>query len=146
LRGAAADRPRFDLRPEGDLLGALAAIALSLALVLTVLGVIPHATARLIPWSSLRQMSEAAVPPTSRPNEHLGGCQTQPSRPIMRAMDELKLQNRDVPTIRSFRICLDHPHRQTTILGVVRRVAAEQAHSAQASRTIALPRRQGAFA
>jgi hypothetical protein len=62
------------------------------------------------------------------------------------AMDELKLQNRHVPAIRSFRICLDHPQRPATILGVVRRVAAEQARTARTSRTIPLPRRVGAFA
>jgi hypothetical protein len=69
----------------------------------------------------------------------------QPSRLIISVMDELKLQNREVPAIRSFRICLDHPHRQATILGIVRRVAAEQGRTPHA-RTIPLPRREGAFA
>ena len=62
------------------------------------------------------------------------------------AMDELKLQNRDVPAIRSFRICLDQPQRPATILGVVRRVAAEQGRTGPASRPVQLPRKFGAFA
>ena len=37
-----------------------------------------------------------------------------------------KLQHSEVPAIRSFRICLDRPQRPTTILGIIRRVAAEQ--------------------
>jgi hypothetical protein len=61
-------------------------------------------------------------------------------------MDELKLQPREVPAIRSFRICLDRPQRPTTILGIVRRAAAEQAKSGSTARPITLPRRSGAFA
>lgn len=63
------------------------------------------------------------------------------------AMDELKLPTRNVPALRSFRICLDHPHRPSTILGIVRRVAAEQTKEGSARRaTTPLPRRIGAFA
>ena len=62
------------------------------------------------------------------------------------AMDDLKLQQRNVPAIRSFRICLDQPRRPATILGIIRRVAAEQAKAGPTSRPIQLPRRFGAFA
>jgi hypothetical protein len=67
------------------------------------------------------------------------------------AMDDTKLQHSDVPAIRSFRICLDQPQRPTTLLGIIRRVAAEQASSGQAnaqrvSRTAAFPRRTSVFA
>ena len=64
-------------------------------------------------------------------------------------MDSKQLQHSEVPSIRSFRICLDHPHRPTTILGVIRRVAAEQAGSGQIhSRQVAarIPRRTSVFA
>jgi hypothetical protein len=61
-------------------------------------------------------------------------------------MDDMQLQRSKAPAIRSFRICLDRPQRPTTILGVVRRVAAEQARADQAARSIALPRRTGVFA
>jgi hypothetical protein len=65
-------------------------------------------------------------------------------------MDSKQLQHSEVPAIRSFRICLDHPHRPTTILGVIRRVAAEQAGSGQIrSRQVAaarIPRRTSVFA
>jgi hypothetical protein len=61
-------------------------------------------------------------------------------------MDEFKLQTRDVPAIRSFRICLDHPHRPATILGIVRRVASEQAKAESTRRPVRLSRRMGAFA
>jgi hypothetical protein len=62
------------------------------------------------------------------------------------AMDEFKLPTRDVPAIRSFRICLDHPHQPSTILGIVRRVAVEQAKAGPTRRPAPLPRRVGAFA
>ncbi len=62
------------------------------------------------------------------------------------AMDDLKLQHHDVPAIRSFRICLDHPQRPATILGIVRRAAAEQAKAGAASRPVSVPRRFSAFA
>ena len=61
-------------------------------------------------------------------------------------MDEIKLRTEKAPAIRSFRICLDRPQQPTTILGVVRRVAAEQANSGPAGRSSALPRRFSAFA
>jgi hypothetical protein len=66
------------------------------------------------------------------------------------AMDDKQLQHREVPAIRSFRICLDRPHRPTTILGVIRRVAAEQGgaghdRSTQIA-TTRLPRRTSVFA
>ncbi len=62
----------------------------------------------------------------------------------MRGMDDLKLQHHE-PAIRSFRICLDHPQRPATILGIVRRAAAEQAKAGPSSRPAPLPRRAGAF-
>jgi hypothetical protein len=66
------------------------------------------------------------------------------------AMDEKQLQPSEVPAIRSFRICLDRPQRPATILGVIRRVAAEQADSGQDRSTqIAMtrsPRRTSVFA
>ena len=66
------------------------------------------------------------------------------------AMDVKQLQRSETPAIRSFRICLAHPHRPTTILGVIRRVAAEQASSGQdRSRHVAaaqFPRRTSVFA
>jgi hypothetical protein len=66
-------------------------------------------------------------------------------------MDDTKLQHSEVPAIRSFRICLDQPQRPTTLLGIIRRVAAEQASSGQAnarrvSRAAAYPRRTSVFA
>jgi hypothetical protein len=66
-------------------------------------------------------------------------------------MDDTKLQLSDVPAIRSFRICLNQPQRPTTLLGIIRRVAAEQASSGQASarrvrRAAAFPRRTSVFA
>jgi hypothetical protein len=62
-------------------------------------------------------------------------------------MDETKLQPRDVPALRTFRICLDRPERPTTILGVIRRVADEQAIGGPARRRVPqLPRRFSAFA
>jgi hypothetical protein len=61
-------------------------------------------------------------------------------------MDELKLQKRQVPALRSFRICLDQPQRPATILGIVRRAAAQQSKDGPASRPVQLPRRFGAFA
>ena len=61
-------------------------------------------------------------------------------------MNELKLQSRDVPAIRSFRICLDRPEPPKTILGVVRRVAIEQARTGPANRPATLPRRFSTFA
>ena len=57
---------------------------------------------------------------TARQHDHAG-------------MDDTKLQHRDVPAIRSFRICLHQPQRPATLLGVIRRVAAEQASSGQAN-------------
>jgi hypothetical protein len=62
-------------------------------------------------------------------------------------MDETKLQPHEVPAIRAFRICFDRPERPTTILGAIRRAAAEQANARPASRPVpALPRRFSAFA
>jgi hypothetical protein len=65
-------------------------------------------------------------------------------------MDDMQLQRSEVPAIRSFRICLDRPQRPATILGVIRRVAAEQAGSEQIrSRQVAaarIPRRTSVFA
>lgn len=60
-------------------------------------------------------------------------------------MDELKLQSGHDPAFRSFRICLDRPQQPTTILGIVRRVAAEQARTGPANRPVPLPHRHGAF-
>jgi hypothetical protein len=66
------------------------------------------------------------------------------------AMDSKQLQRSERPAIRSFRICLAHPHRPTTLLGVIRRVAAEQAVAGQyRSRQVAaaqFPRRTSVFA
>jgi hypothetical protein len=68
----------------------------------------------------------------------------------MPVMDDKQLQRSETPAIRSFRICLAHPHRPTTLLGVIRRVAAEQAGSGQdRSRHVAaaqFPRRTRVFA
>jgi hypothetical protein len=68
----------------------------------------------------------------------------------MPVMDDKQLQRSETPAIRSFRICLAHPHRPTTLLGVIRRVAAEQAGSGQdRSRHVAaaqFPRRTSVFA
>ena len=62
-------------------------------------------------------------------------------------MDETKLQSRENPAMRTFRICLAHAQPQPTILGIVRRVADEQARTGAASRRPqALPRRFSAFA
>jgi hypothetical protein len=66
-------------------------------------------------------------------------------------MDDKKLQHSEVPAIRSFRICLDRPQRPTTILGIIRRVAAEgtdsrQANARRVSRAVAFPRRTSVFA
>jgi hypothetical protein len=66
-------------------------------------------------------------------------------------MDDTKLQHSEVPAIRSFRICLDQPQRPATLLGIIRRAAAEQAGSGQAnarrvSRAVAFPRRTSVFA
>jgi hypothetical protein len=65
-------------------------------------------------------------------------------------MDDKKLQHGDVPAIRSFRICLDQPQRPTTILGIIRRVAAEGTDSGQANARrvspAAFPRRTSVFA
>jgi hypothetical protein len=62
-------------------------------------------------------------------------------------MDETKLQPRDVPALRTFRICLDRTERPTTILGVIRRAAEEQANAGPARRPMPpLPRRFSAFA
>ena len=61
-------------------------------------------------------------------------------------MDSTKLQGPESGHIRTFRICLEHPHRPTTILGIVRMVAAQQATAGRDRRTILMPRRTGAFA
>ena len=62
-------------------------------------------------------------------------------------MDETKIQPRDVPALRTFRICLDRPERPRTILGVIRRVAEEEAIAGPARRPAPpLPRRFSAFA
>ena len=66
-------------------------------------------------------------------------------------MDDKKLQHSEGPAIRSFRICLDQPQRPTTILGIIRRVAAEQAGAGQAnarrvSRPAPFARRTSVFA
>lgn len=65
-------------------------------------------------------------------------------------MDDKKLQHSEVPAIRSFRICLHQPKRPATILGIIRRVAAEgtdarQANARPISRA-AFPRRTSVFA
>jgi hypothetical protein len=66
------------------------------------------------------------------------------------AMDDKQLQHSEIPAIRSFRICLDHPQRPTTILGIIRRVAAEQGGSGRDRSTqiatTRLPRRTSVFA
>jgi len=66
------------------------------------------------------------------------------------AMDDKQLQHSEVPAIRSFRICLDRPQRPATILGVIRRVAAEQGGSRHDRSTqiaaTRLPRRTSVFA
>jgi hypothetical protein len=66
-------------------------------------------------------------------------------------MDDKKLQHSEVPAIRSFRICLDQPQRPTTILGIIRRVAAEgtdsrQANARRVSRPAPFPRPTSVFA
>jgi len=66
-------------------------------------------------------------------------------------MNDKHLQPSELPAMRSFRICLDHPQRPTTILGIVRRAAAEQAGAGQAgsrqvSRAVRLPRPTSVFA
>jgi hypothetical protein len=62
-------------------------------------------------------------------------------------MDEMKLQPHSAPAIRSFRICVDHPHRPATLMGVIRRVAVERTGANWPRRqALALPRRSGAFA
>jgi hypothetical protein len=63
-----------------------------------------------------------------------------------RRMDSSKLQSRDVPAMRMIRICLDRPQQQTTILGIVRRMAAEQGSTGSTGatrRALAMPRPAG---
>jgi hypothetical protein len=60
----------------------------------------------------------------------------------MPGMDELKLQPREIPAIRSFRICVDRPQRPTTILDAVRR----HAESATPRRPVVLRRPTSVFA
>ena len=50
------------------------------------------------------------------------------------------------PAIRTFRICVDRPDRYQTILGVVRRAAADPAITDRASRRTQLPRPTSIFA
>jgi hypothetical protein len=61
-------------------------------------------------------------------------------------MDTTKLQAEQSGPLRTFKICLDHPHQPTTILGVVRRIAAQQAITGGGPRRVPVPRRFGAFA
>jgi len=48
--------------------------------------------------------------------------------------------------MRTFRICLDRPQPRTTILGIVRRVAAEQGSASASNRAASTPRPTGIFA
>jgi hypothetical protein len=82
------------------------------------------------------------------PSRWMGAAAGQDDHAVM---DDTKLQHNEVPAIRSFRICLDQPQRPTTLLGIIRRVATEQASSGQASarrvsRAAAFPRRTSVFA
>jgi hypothetical protein len=61
-------------------------------------------------------------------------------------MHSTKLQGSESGHFRTFRICLEHPHRPTTILGIVRRVATQQVAPGRDRRTTLMPRRTGAFA
>ncbi len=159
---------------DPDLLDAVPTIALFLALVLTALGVIAHAAFRLTPRQlhgpgpvddrgsepgpPFVGRAPGGRPPPGGPTSDVGGGRTanvaaeSASRWIRDAtlaedhagMDELNLQHRE-PAFRSFRICLDQPQRPATILGIVRRVAAEQAKTKSPVKQIPLPRRIGAL-
>ena len=61
-------------------------------------------------------------------------------------MDSTNAPSHAQPAIRSFRICLDRPDRYQTILGVVRRAAADPAIAARAGRRTQLPRPTSIFA
>jgi hypothetical protein len=63
-----------------------------------------------------------------------------------RRMDSSKLPSRDVPAMRMIRICLDRPQQPTTILGIVRRMAAEHGSTGTTGatrRAVAMPRPAG---
>ena len=49
------------------------------------------------------------------------------------------------PAFRTFRICVDRPDRYQTILGVVRRAAADPSITDRASRRMPLPRPTSIF-
>jgi hypothetical protein len=49
-------------------------------------------------------------------------------------MNRTQLQSREMPAMRTFRICLDRPQPRTTILGIVGRMAADQATSGRSER------------
>ena len=62
------------------------------------------------------------------------------------AMDSQHLPSQPQPAIRAFRICVDRPDRYQTILGVVRRTAADPAIAARSSRRVQiLPRPTSIF-
>jgi hypothetical protein len=61
------------------------------------------------------------------------------------AMDDIKLQAREDPAIRTFRICLERPPAPT-IHGIVRQVAAERGTPGRAGRSSQPQRRAGLFA
>jgi hypothetical protein len=47
--------------------------------------------------------------------------------------------------MRTFRICLDRPQPRTTILGIVRRMAADQGSASTSNRQVSTPRPTGIF-
>jgi hypothetical protein len=61
-------------------------------------------------------------------------------------MDSIHAPSQAQPAIRSFRICVDRPDRYQTILGVVRRTAADPAIVERSSRRAqVLPRPTSIF-
>ena len=61
-------------------------------------------------------------------------------------MDSSNAPSQAQPAIRTFRICLDRPDRYQTILGVVRRAAADPSIVDRAGRRTPLPRPTSIFA
>jgi hypothetical protein len=51
-------------------------------------------------------------------------------------MDRTPLQTREYPEMRTIRICLDQPQSRATILGIVRRIAADQAAAGRTDRHV----------
>jgi hypothetical protein len=60
-------------------------------------------------------------------------------------MDRPQLPCRETQEMRTFRICLDRPQPRTTILGIVRRVAADQGSASASNRQVSTPRPTGIF-